>query len=241
MQQDLEQMTCVHTVSAIRCTLLFSDKDFPSPWLREYLRKEFPIERCQKKPIRKATLEGFRPTKAYFDAEESTFVWQDGRAVFIQTESPHNRDRFLRLIDAVVHACEATRPLNAEPLSLVCMSTHRFHFMPYEVDQFEPHRYFNIVPAPSAGIRKRGLYNFQNDINLTYGDYTGDYISLGLKFPAYGPGGSNGTVDLEITTLNPSVWWLDTTKDSVIKALDTMEELTLEASTEELNRILNRK
>jgi hypothetical protein len=239
MQQDLEKITCAHFVSAIRCSLIFSDLDKPSHWFREYLRSEFPIERCQPQPIRKGTIEGFRPTQAYFDADETTFVWQDGKAVFIQSEAPHNRVQFLKHLEAVVHACAETRPLNSEPLQLVCIGTSRFEFMPYDIDQFELHRYFNIVPAPSPEIRKHGVFLFQNDINLKYANHNGDYIAVGLKFPSYGPSGTNGFVDLEIATITPCVWWLDTAKNSVTSALGTMHELTHEATTAELRRILN--
>jgi len=239
MQQDLEKITCVHSVSALRCTLLFSDRDKPSHWFREYLRKEFPIERCQPKPINKGTIEGFRPTRAFFDVDETTFVWQEGRAVFIQSEAPQNRVRFLQLLESVVHACAETRPLNTEALQLVCMSTIRFEFLPYNIDQFELHRYFSIVPAPLPEIRKHGVFLFQNDNSLKYGNHNGDYIELNLKFPSYAPSGTNGFIDLEIATLTPCVWWLDTAKNSVIKTLDTMHELTHEATTDELHQILH--
>lgn len=238
MQQDLEKMTCVHFVSAIRCALIFSDRDQPSHWLREYLRKEFPIERCQPKPNNKGTLEGFRPIRAFFDADETTFVWQDRSALFIQSEAPHNRVRFLRQLESVIHACAETRPLNAEPLQVVCMSTNRFEFMPYVIDQFELHRYFSIVPAPPSVIQKHGASLLQNEINLRYSNHNSDYFELALKFPSYGPSGSTGFVDLDISTLDPRVWWLDTAKNSVTKALDTMQELIHEATTPELHRIL---
>ena len=242
MQQELETITCAHSVSAIRCTLLFSDRDKPSHWFREYLRTEFPIERVQPKQINRGKIEGFRPTRAYFDAEETTFVWQDGRAIFIQTEAPHKRERFLQLLESVVRACAETRPLNCEPLQLVSMCTNRFRFMPYtpnNMDQFELHRYFSFVPCPSAEIRKQGVFLLQNDINQKYASHNGDYIEMDLKFPGHTGGVLDGCVDLEITTLNPAVWWLDTTKDSVTKALDTMHELTHEATTKELHRILH--
>lgn len=239
MQQDLEKITCVHSVSALRCTLIFSDRDKPSHWFREYLRKEFPIERCLPKQIITGTLEGFRPTRAFFDADETTFVWQEGRAVLIQSEAPHNRVRFLRQIDSVVHACAETRPLNSEPLQLVFIGTNRFQFLPYNIDQFDLHRYFGIVPAPFPGIRKNGVFLIGNDNRLKYANHDGDYIELSLRFPSYSPSGTNGFVDLEIATLTPSVWWLDTTKSSVMKALDTMNELTYEATTNELHQILH--
>lgn len=239
MQQDLEKITCLHSVSAIRCTLLFSERDKPSHWFREYLRKEFPIERCLPKPINKGTIEGFRPTRAFFDVDESTFVWQEGRAVFIQSEAPHNRVRFLRQLESVVHACVETRPLNSEPLQLVFIGTNRFQFLPYDIDHFELHRYFNIVPAPSPVIRKNGVFLIGNDNSLKYANHNGDYIELSLRFPSYSPSGTNGFVDLEIATLTPCVWWLDTTKSSVATALDTMHELTHEATTEKLHPILH--
>lgn len=240
MQQDLEKITCVHFVSAIRCALIFSDLDKPTHWFREYLRNEFPIERCQPKPNNKGTVEGFRPARAFFDADETTFVWQDDRTVFIQSEAPHHRDRFLQQLEAVGHACAETRPLNTEPLQLVSIGTNRFEFLPYSIDQFELHRYFNIVPAPSPEIRKHGVFLFQNDISMKYGSHNGDYIALSLKFPSYAPSGTTGFVDLEIATITPRIWWLDAAKNSVITALDTMQKLTNEATTEELHQILYR-
>lgn len=241
MQQELEATTCNHYLSAIRCALFFSDRDKPKSQaaLREYLRREFPIERRRPETVGSNTVEGFRPRRAYFTANETSFVWQEGGAVYLQSETPHDRCRFLQLLDAVIQVCASARPLNVEPLQLEITARNRFEFSPFNVDLFELHKYFSIVPQPSAEIIRQKVFLFQGEINLRHGDYNGDYIGLCLKYPAYGPGGSNGLVDLTITAQDPCVWSLDEASNSAHKAFNIIEELTLETTSPELHQILN--
>lgn len=240
-RQETETIACSHFVSAVRCALFFSDRDKPKSQaeLREQLRSDFPIERRRPDAVRKNGVEGYRPKRAYFQSDDATFVWQQGSAVYVQSEAPHDRGTFLKVLDSVVRACAATRPLNVEPLQMEVTVINRFEFKPYEVDQFELHRYFTIVPQPSAEIRKQSVFLFQNDVSLRYGDWGGDLIEMGLKFPAYGPGGSNGFIDLTITSQNPFVSTIDETVTCANKDFNSVEELTFDATTKELHQLLN--
>jgi hypothetical protein len=60
-----------------------------------------------------------------------------------------------------------------------------------------------------------------------------------LKFPAYGPGGSHGIADLTIESQNPFVDEWETTIQKAAKELATVEELTFDATTQELHQLLN--
>ena len=240
MLQDEDTITCAHFVSVVQCGLFFSDRDKPKVTdLRECLRGDFPIERRRPEKPRQNTLEGFRPRRAFFQPDEMTFVWQEGGAVYLQSEAPYNKDNFLQALDAVVRACKETRPLNAEPLQLAMTVTNRFEFMPYEVDQFELHQYFTIAPQPSPQIRRQAVFLFQGELNLRYGDWGGDGVDMRLKFPAYGPGGSNGFVDLTIESQNPFVGALEDAIQTAAKELENIEELSFDATTQELHQLLN--
>lgn len=240
MLQNEDTITCTHTISVVKCGLYFSDRDKPKHQdFRERLRSEFPIERRRPEKARRGKVEGFRPRRAYFQEDELTFVWQEGGAVYLQSEAPFNKDKFLQALDAVIRACKGTRPLDAEPLQLAMTVTNRFEFMPYEVDRFELHQYFTIAPQPSPEIRRLSVFLFQGELNLRYGDWGGDAVDMQLKFPAYGPGGSNGIADLNIESQNPFVDELETTIQKAAKELDKVEELTFDATTQELHQLLN--
>jgi len=242
MLQNEETITCTHLVSVVQCGLYFSDRDKPKHLdFRECLRSDFPIERRRPEKARRGKVEGFRPRRAYFQPDDSAFVWQEGGAVYLQSEAPFNKDKFLQALDAVIRACKETRPLDAEPLQLAMTVTNRFEFMPYEVDQFELHRYFTIAPQPSPEIRRLAVFLFQGELNLRYGDWGGDGVDMQLKFPAYGPGGSNGIADLTIESQNPFVDELETTIQKAAKELDKVEELTFDATTQEMHQLLNWK
>ncbi len=233
-------ITCAHSVTVVQCGLHFSDRDKPKPVdFRECLRNDFPIERRRPENARRNEVEVFRPKRALFQPDDVTFVWQEGGSVYLRSEAPYNKDKFLQAIDAVVRACNQTRPLNAEPLQLSITITNRFEFMTYEVDQFELHRYFTIAPQPSPQIRRQGIFLFQGELNLRYGDWGGDAVDMQLKFPAYGPGGSNGFADLTIESTNPFVSSLEDATQKAAKELDNIEELTFDATTQELHQLLN--
>lgn len=240
MLQNEGTITCAHFVSVVQCGLYFSDRDKPKHAdFRECLRSDFPIERRRPEKARRNELEGFRPRRAFFHPDDVTFAWLEGGAVYLQSEAPYNKGSFLQALDAVVRACTKTRPLNAEPLQLSMTVTNRFEFMPYEVDQFELHRYFTIAPQPGPEIRRQGVFLFQGELNLRYGDFSGDAVDMRLKFPAYGPGGSNGFAALTIESMNSFVGVLEEATQTAAKEIDKIEELTFDATTQELHQLLN--
>lgn len=242
MQPELKTITCTHSVSAIRCGLFFSDDDKPKSQtaLREYLRTEFPIDRRRPDVAHRSQLEGFRPRRAYFDVSESTFVWQEGGSVYLQSESMHRREEFMRTLNSVIAACGATRARNVEPLQLEVALTNRFEFSPYEMDWFELHKYFSIIPQPADQIRKERLFAIQAEMNLCYAEYSGSMVEMSLKFPAYRRAGClDAMVDLAVTSRNPFVGTIEEAMEAARKELNAIEQLTFEAATPQLHQILN--
>lgn len=239
--QDQDPVTCAQFISAVRCALSFSQDDKPKSQvaLRKTLRTEFPIQRRRPETICRNKVEGFRPRLAFYDLNETAFVWQEDNVVYLQSEAPHRREIFLQVLDYVALCCAAASPGNGKVLQLRVTVTNRFEFMPYAVDLFELHQYFSLVPQPPAGIPKQSVFLIQNETNLRYGDVNGDGIEIGLKFPAYGTCGSNGFIDLTITTLDTCVWSLNKVTESADKALNTIDEFTMDVTSPELHRILD--
>lgn len=236
---EIETFGCDHAVTTVRCGLFFSDQYKPKSQIefREHLRKDFPNERRRPEGTRANGVEGFRPRRAYLHKDDATtVVWQQGSAVYLQSEGSYIRDKFLKALESVVQACAATRRVNVEPLTLEVNIVHRFEFSPYEYEQFELHRYFTILPQPSPEIRRLGVFLLQNEINLSYADYGGELIELALKTPV---NRKNGCVELTINSHNPFVPTMEDTITSVNKELDSIEELTFDATTKELHQLLD--
>lgn len=234
-----DSLSCTSTVAAVRCSLYFSDHDKPkAKALQEALRPIFPVRpRCSKPALNDGLL-GFRPKDGLFNPSIQSFAWQDGSEVYLQTESDFQADLFMKLIDLVLKACESAQTKRAELFQMEMTITTRFEFTPCDFDLLELHRYFNIINEPSSSIREQGLYPLHNHIHMKYGNFDGDLLELYMNYPARGPEGLDGSVDLTLSCFNALIPSQPDALRFAIKAMDMLQRVTWDLTTEELRNIV---